>query len=363
MDRPPVFGADPALPIAASPSCAGPVPVPRHPRHAMTGRSTGGRPAVGRRPRRADRCSSDGAGHSPTGRDPVKVEPADPRLRRRPGVRAMTGVAPGHADARPRQRPGAPPRIAPGRPSADGRRPARLRRLRQRRSDDPAPAFDADRPFATVEGPDPVPRPVATASSRSTAAAMAAPTARPTRPPTATTGSPGDIAAVMDATEHRAAVTGRPLRRRRLAGPPAGGPAARARRRDRRVRHRRARGSRRPTPGSLDGLRSTTLPSDEGWAKLNRHYWQRDYPSFAQFFFAAITSEPHSTKAIEDAAALGGRRVARRDAGRGRSRLPLRPRPEAIEAICRVGPLPDAPRPRHRRHCQPVARADRSSPS
>jgi pimeloyl-ACP methyl ester carboxylesterase len=45
------------------------------------------------------------------------------------------------------------------------------------------------------------------------------------------------------------------------------------------------------------------LPTYEGWAKLNRHAWLRDYPDFAQFFFEEITSEPHSTKAIEDAVA------------------------------------------------------------
>ena len=45
------------------------------------------------------------------------------------------------------------------------------------------------------------------------------------------------------------------------------------------------------------------LPAYEGWAKLNRHAWLRDYPDFAQFFFEEITSEPHSTKAIEDAVA------------------------------------------------------------
>jgi pimeloyl-ACP methyl ester carboxylesterase len=43
------------------------------------------------------------------------------------------------------------------------------------------------------------------------------------------------------------------------------------------------------------------LPTSEGWAKHNRHHWRRDYADFAQFFFSEITSEPHSTKAIEDA--------------------------------------------------------------
>lgn len=43
------------------------------------------------------------------------------------------------------------------------------------------------------------------------------------------------------------------------------------------------------------------LPTTDGWAKLNRHHWRRDYADFARFFFGEITSEPHSTKAIEDA--------------------------------------------------------------
>ena len=41
--------------------------------------------------------------------------------------------------------------------------------------------------------------------------------------------------------------------------------------------------------------------TDEGWAKYNRHYWQRDYAGFAEFFFRQAFCEPHSTKQIEDA--------------------------------------------------------------
>ena len=44
------------------------------------------------------------------------------------------------------------------------------------------------------------------------------------------------------------------------------------------------------------------LPTSEGWAKYNRHHWERDYPDFARFFFDQMTTEPHSTKAREDAA-------------------------------------------------------------
>ena len=42
------------------------------------------------------------------------------------------------------------------------------------------------------------------------------------------------------------------------------------------------------------------LETDEGWAKLNEHYWRRDYPGFVRFFFGELTSEPHSTKVLED---------------------------------------------------------------
>lgn len=38
----------------------------------------------------------------------------------------------------------------------------------------------------------------------------------------------------------------------------------------------------------------------EGWAKCNRHYWQKDYRGFLEFFFSQVYSEPHSTKPIED---------------------------------------------------------------
>jgi pimeloyl-ACP methyl ester carboxylesterase len=42
------------------------------------------------------------------------------------------------------------------------------------------------------------------------------------------------------------------------------------------------------------------LDTDDGWAKLNRHYWRRDWPGFARFFFGELFPEPHSTKQWED---------------------------------------------------------------
>ena len=106
-------------------------------------------------------------------------------------------------------------------------------------------------------------------------------------------------------------------------------------------------------------------PTYEGWAKLNRHHWRRDYADFARFFFQEITSEPHSTKVIEDAVgwALDGSVEAMIadsdadfpfDARRHRGDLPRRdvsdgPRP-------RDGGLLPADRPR-----APPVRADRST--
>ncbi len=42
------------------------------------------------------------------------------------------------------------------------------------------------------------------------------------------------------------------------------------------------------------------LETDAEWAKYNSHYWQRDYLSFLEFFFAKCFNEPHSSKQIED---------------------------------------------------------------
>lgn len=42
---------------------------------------------------------------------------------------------------------------------------------------------------------------------------------------------------------------------------------------------------------------------DDGWHKENVHYWRRDWPGYAAFFFGAMLPEPHSTKQHEDAVA------------------------------------------------------------
>jgi pimeloyl-ACP methyl ester carboxylesterase/predicted glycosyltransferase len=56
---------------------------------------------------------------------------------------------------------------------------------------------------------------------------------------------------------------------------------------------------------AIGGRFEEELPTDEGWAKYNRHYWQRDYPGFLEYFFLQMFPEPHSTKQIEDCVGWG----------------------------------------------------------
>ncbi len=57
-----------------------------------------------------------------------------------------------------------------------------------------------------------------------------------------------------------------------------------------------------PHPWRVQYSFEDELPTDEGWAKVNRHYFRRDFQGFAEFFFGEMTVEPHSTKQVEDAA-------------------------------------------------------------
>ncbi len=47
------------------------------------------------------------------------------------------------------------------------------------------------------------------------------------------------------------------------------------------------------------------LTETEGWAKYNRHHWQRNYRDFLEYFFGRMFSEAHSTKQIEDCIGWG----------------------------------------------------------
>jgi len=60
------------------------------------------------------------------------------------------------------------------------------------------------------------------------------------------------------------------------------------------------------TPGHMERAIfpfDAELETTDGWAKYNSHYWQEDYRDFAEFFFAQMFHEPHSTKQIEDCVA------------------------------------------------------------
>jgi pimeloyl-ACP methyl ester carboxylesterase len=56
---------------------------------------------------------------------------------------------------------------------------------------------------------------------------------------------------------------------------------------------------------AAEGRFMAELDTDEGWAKVNAHYWRRDYRGFLRFFFENTFTEPHSTKQIEDAVEWG----------------------------------------------------------
>ena len=100
-----------------------------------------------------------------------------------------------------------------------------------------------------------------------------------------------------------------------------------------------------PHPWRVQFSFEDDLPAYEGWAKVNRHSWLRDYPGFARFFFG-----DHHRAALDEGdrrrRRLGARRLRRGDARRCRRGGPGRPS-SSVEAICRR-PLPDAPRPRDR---------------
>jgi pimeloyl-ACP methyl ester carboxylesterase/predicted glycosyltransferase len=60
-----------------------------------------------------------------------------------------------------------------------------------------------------------------------------------------------------------------------------------------------------PNPARTQYSFDDELDTEEGWAKDNRHYRERNYRGFLEFFFGEMFCEPHSTKAIEDCVAWG----------------------------------------------------------
>jgi pimeloyl-ACP methyl ester carboxylesterase len=55
-----------------------------------------------------------------------------------------------------------------------------------------------------------------------------------------------------------------------------------------------------PRPERAQHSWEDVLPTSEGWAKHNKHYWRRDYDDWLAFFAGRLFTEAHSTKQIED---------------------------------------------------------------
>lgn len=75
------------------------------------------------------------------------------------------------------------------------------------------------------------------------------------------------------------------------------------------------------------------LPSYAGWQKFNRHHWREDYRDWVTFFFGEIISEPHSTKAVEDAVDWAMEATVDTMLAEADAEFPFDR--DAIEAICR----------------------------
>ena len=107
----------------------------------------------------------------------------------------------------------------------------------------------------------------------------------------------------------------------------------------------------------LDVVFDDELPTDEGWAKFNRHYWRRDYPGFARFFFEQMVTEPHSTKLVDDTTgwAVDGSVDAMIAENGAAFSLDV----EAVEAICRRVTCPMLIVHGTDDQCQPIAKAHR----
>ena len=90
-----------------------------------------------------------------------------------------------------------------------------------------------------------------------------------------------------------------------------------------------------PHPWKLQFDFDAELDTDEGWAKLNRSYWRRDWPGFARFFFDQLLPEPHSTKQWEDSVAWATDSTV--EAMLGEADAPAGPGsdPESATEICR----------------------------
>ncbi|MGH2697841.1 MAG: alpha/beta fold hydrolase [Actinomycetota bacterium] len=109
------------------------------------------------------------------------------------------------------------------------------------------------------------------------------------------------------------------------------------------------------------------LDTEEGWAKENRHYWLRDFKSYAGFFLDQLLPEPHSTKQWEDAVGWACETTAETllavldSPGHGRTTLGVSSPGSSAEAekLCRSLKCPTLVVAGDQDMCQPLARAER----
>jgi pimeloyl-ACP methyl ester carboxylesterase/predicted glycosyltransferase len=103
------------------------------------------------------------------------------------------------------------------------------------------------------------------------------------------------------------------------------------------------------------------LASHEGWAKVNRAHWRKDFRDFVEFFFDQLLAEPHSTKQWEDAVAWAletdGETLINSADGSGES---LRTEEDAI-ALCESVRCPVLVVHGTGDRCQPLDRSKRVS--
>lgn len=60
-----------------------------------------------------------------------------------------------------------------------------------------------------------------------------------------------------------------------------------------------------PERAQYQGRFNEPLETEEGWAKRNRFYWEKDFRGWLEFFMTKMFTEPHSTKPIEDTVGWG----------------------------------------------------------
>jgi pimeloyl-ACP methyl ester carboxylesterase len=110
-----------------------------------------------------------------------------------------------------------------------------------------------------------------------------------------------------------------------------------------------------PHPWRLQYSFTDPLPTDEGWAKVNEHYWRRDYRGFAEFFFGEMLPERYSTKQLEDV--VGWVMDGSMEAMRADMHAPVQRTLEDVVTVCRSVRAPMLLVHGTEDRCQPLTRA------